>query len=364
MSAHRAKSVFDNFNLPRPPGGRRRSALRGNMSARFGRGPARLVVATSMIIVLAGCASAADPALEAGEASVVVKDCQGKDISVPRAPRRVVTLDGYAAQAMARLGLADRIVGTGYPAPFQADTEPHRSRLQRISVLSPKVAVTELVASARPDLVLTGFSAFGVTPGGPKDADLRAIKAPGLAACLPRGGPVTDLSPTYDFLLRLGRVFGIEDRAQRLVAGLRARERAVAEAAAGHRPRVLVLQDDPVGGQPLKTSGTATIAHALISKAGGANLFPEVTAMHADVSLEQVLERDPEVIWIISDYPAAKVKGAELTRRVAANRLLGSTTAVRRGRVGATSQYLVSFPTPLNLDALEQLAGYLKAARS
>lgn len=333
--------------------------------SRSGCWATRLAGVTSVAVVLAGCGSATTPTPAVAGAAVTVKDCQGKSISFAETPHRVVTLDGYAAQSMIRLGLTDRIIGTGYPAPFIVDKEPYRGELGRVPVLSQKVPVTEVVAAARPDLVVTGFSSFGETPGSPKDADLQTMNLAGLADCLPggmSGGPLSDLSPTYDFLLKLGRVFRVEDRAEKLVADLRAREQVAAPQAGGHKARVLVLQDNPVAGQPLKTSGTATIVQALISKAGGQNIFPEVTSMHADVSPEEVLKRDPEVIWVITDFPFAKVKGLDLVRQVKANPLLASTSAIRQGRVVATSQYLVSFPTPLNLDGLEQLAMELRGS--
>ncbi|MEU6793066.1 ABC transporter substrate-binding protein [Nonomuraea wenchangensis] len=324
----------------------------------------RLTLCLVAMLPLAATGCGGDVRSAAAGPSVVVKDCAGKDVIFSAPPAKVVTLDGYAAQTMARLGLTGKIAGTGYPAPFTVDTSPHRAELAKIPVLAERVPVTEVVAAQRPDLVLTAFSAFGGPPGSPKDADLATMNAKGLAACLPGGdapsGPaLADLAPTYDYIRKLGTVFGVQDRADRLIAELRARQDAVRTG--GARPRVMMVQDNPVAGQPIKTSGTGTIAHALLTLAGGENLFPDVHAMHADVSPEQVVKRDPEVIWVLTDYNFAKVKGWDLVDEVRRNPLLSGTTAVKRGRVFSTSQYLVSFPSPLNLDALEQLAADLRA---
>ncbi|MDG4825084.1 ABC transporter substrate-binding protein [Asanoa sp. WMMD1127] len=322
----------------------------------------RALLLLAVTVLTSGCGSGAPAATDRAAAAVAVTDCEGEDVNVPRAPRRVVTLDGYAAQVLVRLGLADRIVGTGAPAPFTAENGAFRQELMGIPVLSRTLAPTEMVAAQNPDLVLTGFADFGLAPGSPKAADLRSIGVPGLAACLPDGpaGPsVTDLSPTYDFVLKLGQVFDVPDRAERLVAELREREQAVRKRAGPDRPRVLILQDNPVAGRPIKTSGTGTIAHALILLAGGENVFSDVTSMHADVSPEEVLNRDPQVLWVITDYPFTTSTGDELVRLVKSNPLLASTTAGRQGRVFATSQYLVAFPTPLNVDALERLGAHL-----
>ncbi|WP_162795564.1 ABC transporter substrate-binding protein [Nonomuraea lactucae] len=312
----------------------------------------------------------AAPSAAAG-GPVVVKDCDGKEITFARVPERVVTLDGYAAQALARLGLTGKIVGTGYPAPFTVDASPYEEELSKIPVLAERVPVTEVVAAQRPDLVLTGFSAFGGPPGSPKDADLATVNAQGLAACMPGGGmtmnggpsgraPLTDLMPVYDYVRRLGAVFGVQARAEKLASELRARQDAVAARTTGAKPRVMIVQDNPVAGQPIKTSGSGTIAHALLTLAGGQNVFADVTSMHADVSPEQVVKRDPQVIWVITDYTFAKAKGRHLVDQVKRNPLLTGTTAVKEGRVISASQYQVSFPSPLNFEALERLATDLR----
>ncbi|WP_189225191.1 ABC transporter substrate-binding protein [Saccharothrix coeruleofusca] len=299
---------------------------------------------------------------------VTVEDCAGRAVTFGTMPERVVALDGYAAQALVRLGLADKVVGTGFPAPFAADTSPHREQLAKIPVLSDKPPVTEVVAAQRPDVVVTAFSAFGGPPGSPKDADLTTMGVKGLTACMPGGGDaggggaLTDLTPTYDYLRKLGAVFRVPDRAEQVVSELRARARAVADRVgpAGAKPRVLVLQDNPVAGQPIQTAGVNTIAHALITMAGGQSLFTDISSMHAEVSPEQVVQRDPEVIWVVTDYTFAKVRGPELVDAVKDNPLLANTTAAKRGRIVSTSQFRVSFPSPLNVDGLEQLATQMR----
>ncbi len=333
--------------------------------------PAFAVVLPLVAVVACGSPESgpAAPDESSVESPVTVKDCAGEDVTFDVTPERVVSLDGYAAQTMVRLGLADEVVGTGFPAPFTADTAPYRDQLAKIPVLSEKVPVTEVVAAQRPDVVVTAFSAFGGPPGSPKDTDLATMGVAGLAACLPGGRgsgaaarALTDLAPTYDYVRKLGAVFRVPDRAEQLVAELEARAEAVADAAGSDeatsqaKPRVLVLQDDPVAGQPIKTSGVNTIAHALIAMAGAESLFTDISSMHADVSPEEVVRRDPEVIWVITDYNFAKVRGQDLVAAVKANPLLANTTAARRGRIVSASQYQVSFPSPLNLDGLERLA--------
>ncbi|MGA6161554.1 ABC transporter substrate-binding protein [Amycolatopsis magusensis] len=316
----------------------------------------RAIALALVLLSAAGCAPA--PATAPAGANTV-QDCQGKDVTIPEPPRRVVALDGWAAQSLVRLGLGDRIVGVGFTGPLTAESEPFRGELAKIPVLAAKsIPVTEVVAAQSPDAVVTAFSSFGGAPGTAKDADLATMGAVGVAACQPR--QAGELSVTYDFLTKLGRVFGVPERAERLIGELRGRETAVADrTAAAPKPRVLALADNPVAGQPVKSLGGGTIGNALIRLGGGTNIFAGVTAMHADVSPEKVIEADPEVIWVVSDFSFASTTGPELVAQVKANPLLATTTAAKQGRILSSSQYLVGFPTPLNLDGLEQLAAGL-----
>ncbi|WP_203822941.1 ABC transporter substrate-binding protein [Paractinoplanes ferrugineus] len=323
----------------------------------------------AVCLALAGCGAAGEAPSADAVTAVTVKDCAGQDMTFTSVPQRVVVLDGYAAQSMVRLGLGDRVVGVGFTKPFSVEKGPIQAELQRLPVLAAdSVPPTEIVAAQRPDLVLTAFADFGGAPGSPKEADLATMDAQGLAACTPTATspteaakPLTDLSPTYDFLRRIGQVFRIGNRAEQLISELRAREQAVvAKAVAGPRPRVLILPDNPVAGQPVPTSGPATIANALVTAAGGTNVFADTAGMHSQVSPEMVAERDPQVILVITDYSFAKAKGQALVDQVRANPLLAGTTAVRTGRVLSASQYVAAFPSPLNVDALEQIAGDLR----
>ncbi|GAB3470027.1 ABC transporter substrate-binding protein [Actinophytocola sediminis] len=320
----------------------------------------RLLAVVVLAVGVSGC-GAPPPAATTGGAAITVQDCQGDDVAFAEPPRRVVAIDGWAAQAMAHLGLTDRLVGIGFTGPLTAEPEPLRGDLAKVPVLSADtVPVTETIAATRPDAVITGFPGFGGPPGSPRDADLATMGANGIAACLPAGPVMSDLTATYEFLTTLGTVFGVSDRADTLIAELRARTEAVADLAGdGPRPRVLALADNPVAGQPVKALGGGTISNAVIELAGGDNIFADVTAMHADVSPEKVAELDPEVIWVVTDFSFARTTGRELVDSIRNNPLLASTTAVERGRILATSQYLVGMPTPLNVDGLERFAAEL-----
>lgn len=305
---------------------------------------------------------------------VAIKDCDGSQIRIAKPPRRIVAQDGYAAVTLEQLGVADRIVGVGLPEAFSTTTGPERSVLDSLPVLADRIPPTEVVANARPDLLVTAFSALGNAEGSPTKDKLTHMGAAGLSACMPGGvsykastssndSVIDDFKPTYDFIERVGRAVGANAAAKKVVASLEARVATARPADGGDRPRVLILTDDPAAGQPLPVSGGASIANAVVEQAGGVNLFKDLGGMHAVVSPEEVVHRDPQIILVVTGYRSAKVPGDKLLAAVKSNALLRTTAAVRHGQVLAVSQNQVAFPSPLNVDALERLAPVVAKAR-
>lgn len=159
-------------------------------------------------------------------------------------PARVVAIDGYAVQTMVRLGLIDRIVGTGFPAPFTVDAPAYRERLAEVPVAGDRGPAMEQVAALDPDMVLTSYTDFDT------DMNLATLGVPGIAGCMPSGknaGTVTGLTLTYHYIRKIGMVFRVQDRAEALITELKERERAVAARIGNEsKPRMLILVDNPV----------------------------------------------------------------------------------------------------------------------
>jgi len=94
---------------------------------------------------------------------------------------------------------------------------------------------------------------------------------------------------------------------------------------------------------------------ALIEKAGGENIFQDVTG-HTVVDLEAVLLRDPEVIIACSGHGEAGDRPFGWVKQEAR---LGVTAARRDNRVYEVDGDLVSRPGPRAVDALEWFAYFI-----
>ncbi|MBJ6643321.1 ABC transporter substrate-binding protein [Streptomyces sp. BSE7-9] len=267
---------------------------------------AAAAVAVSAVLVTAGCGSPQDTAQDAKATApsvegfpVTIDNC-GVRTTYDEPPARVVTIHQHPAELMLSLGLRDHMVGTAFPD--SAVIPELKKDYASIPELAKREPSFETVLEAEPDLVYGGYgSAFAENEGRSR----KAFADAGIDTHLNReycGEKRVTMKDTYDEVRTIGAIFGVPDRADELVADLRARVDKAATAVKGE-PQVPVFVYDS-GDKAAFTAGGKSLGTELIRLAGGTNVFADLDDVFGDVSWEQVVERKPEVIAIY-DYAGA-----------------------------------------------------------
>ena len=101
------------------------------------------------------------------------------------------------------------------------------------------------------------------------------------------------------------------------------------------------------------TVGTGSFLSELITRAGGDNLFADVTASSATVSIEAIAARDPDLVLLTSEGPTAFASLP--TWRV--------VRAVRERRFIQVQGSAFSHPGPRSPAAIAELTRQLRAVR-
>jgi iron complex transport system substrate-binding protein len=196
----------------------------------------------------------------------------------------------------------------------------------------------EAILATRPDLVVLYNSAqhAGVA------ARLRSLAVPTLRI---NTDALTDVSRVGRLLGRLtGRTRAADSMAAAFDTALAA---ATADSRAGRRPTVLLL----VWEQPPMTIGHGSFLSELVERAGGANLFDDVTASAGPVSIEAVAARDPDFIFTTSDGPSSFARRPEWQ----------VVRAVREHRFIRVTGSEFNRPGPRSPAAIRELAARLRA---
>jgi iron complex transport system substrate-binding protein len=164
------------------------------------------------------------------------------------------------------------------------------------------------------------------------------------------------ITDTYQDLRNLGEIFNIRAQAQHVISAMRAQIAAAQVKIAGLKP-VTVFDYDSGEAAPFTGAGLATPT-ALISLAGGTNVFAGLKQSFTPVSWEQVIKADPRCI-IINDYGTPTA--AQKEKFLETSPITKNLTAVRN-RCFLPLSYDEVTPGPRNSQAVAAIARWLHPA--
>ncbi|WP_369153193.1 ABC transporter substrate-binding protein [Streptomyces sp. R17] len=293
---------------------------------------AAAALALSSVLLTTGCGSSdetdgdgkATAAAPAGF-PVTVDNC-GVRTTYDEPPSRVVTIHQHPAELMLALGLKDRMVGTAFPD--SAVLPELKKDYEAIPELAEREPSFETVLDAEPDFVYGGYgSAFDEKEGRSREAFADA----GIDTYLNReycGKKKVTMRDTYDEIRTIGTIFGVPDRADKLVTDLRSRVGKATAAVEGESQVSVFVYDS--GDKSAFTAGGKSLGTELIRLAGGENVFADLDDVFGDVSWEQVVERKPEVVAIYDYAGAGSVE--EKKKYLLSQPALADVPAVRNKR--------------------------------
>ena len=277
----------------------------------------------------------AEPAPTPQDHALVVHDDAGREVRLAQPARRIVSLLPTVTDLLLAMHVHDRLI-----ARTDFDTDARLAALPSLGGgLTPSV---EWLAQQRPDLVIAWPDQGARSLVG----RLASVGVPVYAA---RSETIEDTDRILD---RLGTLLEIERQADSLRNSIRAALDSVRSAVRARQPvRVAYV----VGLDPPMVAAARTFIDELITIAGGRNIFPDLE-LWPQVNLEELLQRDPEVI-VIADTGT----GDPL---VSLRRLPGwrELRAVRTGRVHRVSPYFFNRSGATMPSAARELARFFHSA--
>jgi iron complex transport system substrate-binding protein len=285
---------------------------------------------------------------------VTVKSCD-RDVTFDASPARAISNDVNLTEMMLALKLQDRMVGYTGISGWKTLDEGLREGVKELPELSPKYPTMEVMLNADADFYFAGWN-YGMKVGGevtPETLEPFGVKVYELTeSCIhimAKNKPTMD--DMFVDLLNLGKIFGIEARAEELVAGYRKRldEITTRVGAVEHPVRVFVYDS---GTEKPFTAGRFGIPTAMIEAAGGVNIMDDVEKSWTEVSWEPVIERNPEVIVIVNYGDVTAEQKIAFMKETPAFKNLD---AVKQDRF-VVLEYVEATPGPRNVQAIDRLA--------
>ncbi len=272
------------------------------------------------------------------------------------APEKIVALDYISAQILVALGLGDRIVALA-PAMNTIDEvkDEYRTEISAIKMfpsdkMNKGVPGFESVLAMEPDLVVGTAYAFNSNNVG----DIQDFIGNNINIYASEGTYVEKptLENVYNDIENLGKIFNVSDRAETLIAGLRSREKKIADVLKATDEIAVFNFDTNMNDGTFYTVGGTNLLDALFAMANVRNIFGDLGTNYARISLEEIISRNPEYVIVTKYYTENDAQ--EKIDYFEATPELADVTAVKKDNYIIISGISLR-PGLQTLDALEDL---------
>jgi len=222
-----------------------------------------------------------------GTSSITVTDKLGRTVTVNIPVRRAVVVITY--ELIPALGIWDQVVGVSRWAEEECDL--YRTIVRtKPELKKPHVGVgtdvnVESVMALNPDLVIT----WAYNSKAVKFMEEKGLK---VITVYP-----DSLQELYEVIRLHGKLFGKENRVEEVIGEMESIfslvRRRVDKIPLEQRQRVIHLLS-----KPTTVSGAIGVTNDLITMTGGINLGQEIRDRNGDVSVERIVQWNPDVIFI------------------------------------------------------------------
>jgi len=222
-----------------------------------------------------------------GASSITVTDKLGRTVTVNVPVRRAVVVITY--ELIPALGIWDQVAGVSRWAEEECDL--YRTLVRtKPELKKPHVGVgtdvnIESVLALNPDLVIT----WAYNPKAVKFMEENGLN---VITVYP-----DSLPELYEVIRLHGKLFGKENRAEEVIGEMERIfdlvRRRVEKIPVEKRQRVVHLLS-----KPTTVSGAVGVTNDLITMIGGINLGQEIRDRNGDVSVERIIQWNPDVIFI------------------------------------------------------------------
>lgn len=286
----------------------------------------------SLLLALALLAAAALTAQ-----AEALTDMAGRELVLDAPLTRVIALNPADCEILYALGAQDVLVGRGEYCNYPEDV------LSLPSVNSGAQTNIEQILALQPQVIIMSKMAQTVE-------QVEALEKAGVRVVI---SDAQSLEGVYEAIALLGELTGREEAAEALAQEMRSGFDAIRQQAQTIEKTVYFEVSPLEWG--LWTSGKDTFLDELAQIVGLTNAFSDVTGW-AEISQEQVLERDPDYIVTTAAYYG---EGELPVDEIALREGWQDLRAVKNGAIYNADADMTSRPGPRLLDAAQALADFV-----
>ena len=289
-----------------------------------------LLLALAMIFALAGCTSSepAQPAEpsepEASGSAITITDMTGREITLDEPATRVVALSAADCEVLYAVGAGDTLVGRGEYCDYPAEVlevpsvqSGYDTNIEQIIALEPQVLLMSTMAQTEEQIALL------------EEGGIKVVVS-----------DAQDIEGVYTAVEMIGKLMGKEKEAEQVIISMQTAFADLSNSTAG-RGKTVYFEVSPLE-YGLWTAGSGTFMNEIAEMLGMKNIFDDVQGW-AEISEEQVIERNPDYIVTITMYFG---EGPTPEEEIMGRTGWENVTAVKNGAILNLVNNELSRPTP------------------
>lgn len=292
-----------------------------------------LLLAAALLLSLTACSGQGASGSDTGK-GVTVTDMTGREITLEEPATKVVALTASDCEILYALGAGDTLVGRGEYCDYPPEV------LEVASVQSGYETNIEQILALEPQVLL--MSTMAQT-----EEQVKQLEDAGVHVVV---SDAKDIAGTYTAIEMIGALLGKDKEAAAIVDSMKSSFAELQEKATGDGSETVYFEVSPLE-WGLWTAGSNTFMDEVANMLGLQNCFADVEGW-AEISEEQVLERNPDYIVTITMYYG---EGPTPKEEIMGRTGWENVTAVQNGAILNLQDNELSRPAPRLVEGAEAL---------
>lgn len=285
----------------------------------------------------------------------------GHSMEIDGVPQKVMLVNRVGvAPTLDALGVLDHVHMVAGPFPEEYFSPELAKKMAAIPLLTDKVDAGGHLQISKEEIVATDSDliigyAGNVDYNAMQGTGVPIIEEPGFCGAL-NGAASWD--HVWDHIKFYGDLFDASEAAEKFTAETKARLEAAEAKKAGEGLRVAVLYP-ATDGSVNYAYGAGSMSNPIVESAGMINVFGDSADRVFEVSDEELIARNPDVIISLhskggDEAAAASIEGVKQIKGI------NDTNAGKNGAIMPMLLYLAEPPSGMSIDGLEQLNEFLE----
>ena len=290
----------------------------------------RKLVSLFLVLLLAAGAAAS----LAEDTGITVTDMFGREVTLAEPATRIVVIQPSDCEILCAIGCEDAIVGRGQYVDYPA------SILDVPVVQSGAETNVEEILALQPQVVLMNSMSQS-------EEQVRQLEENGVKVVV---SSTSNIESVYTAITLIGKLMGKEAEAEAVIADMQQTFDEIRASVSGEAKKVYFEISPP---PYLYTAGSSSYMNELAEICGIKNIFDDQTDAWLMISEEQVIERNPDYIVLITNM------GSQGVEEILSRDGWGDINAIQNQKVFNDEDSCMARPSPRLKDAAIELFNFV-----